>query len=193
MWQAYLIDPNHPEVCEFVRQLEPSIKNDLEQASSLVLKEQYEQALVFLKKGLDKHKNDHELNLLKAYILRKQKKFSDTIYILERMEEYLSKLHPAALPASEVVNRKKKISDNFALLYNDMAAYLFDQKDYKDASLLFMQAKKFKIDDPGILCNIGDCALVGVSNPEEARRTRTGQRMVRQGQQDCGRSEDTRH
>lgn len=160
MWQAYLIDPNHAEICEFVRQVEPSIKKDLEQASTMVLKEQYEQASVHLKKGLDKHKNHYELNLLKAFLLRKQKKFSDTIYILERMDEYLTKLHPSALPADEMARRKSKISDNFALLYNDMAAYLFEQHDYKDASMLFLQAKKFKINDAGILCNIGDCALV---------------------------------
>lgn len=160
MWEAYLIDPKHPEVCEFILKVEPLIKVEVEKASDMILKEQFDQALAYLKRGSDKNKNDFNINIMRSFVLRKQKMFNDAIFELESMENYLSKLHPQALPADEIQKRRSRISENFALLYNDMAAYLFEQKDYKDASLLFKQAKKFKINDPGILCNIGDCALV---------------------------------
>ena len=178
MWQAYLIDPRHPEVSEFIRKVEPEIKQDLEKASEMVLKEKYDQALAYLKKGSDKNKNDFEINLTRVYIFRKQKKFKDAIFDLEAMQSYLSKLHPAALSPEEQKRRKERIAENFALLYNDMAAYLFEQKDYKDASMLFLEAKKFKIDDPGILCNIGDCAMVACFHPE-TRRTEPSSGVVR--------------
>lgn len=160
MWKAYLIDPKHPEVNEFICKIEPEIKTILEKASEMVLKDRFEDALAYLKKGSDKNKNDFEMNLMRVYILRKQRKFKEAIFDLESMQSYLSKLHPNAVSQDEIKRRRERISENFALLYNDMAAYLFEQKDYKDASMLFLEAKKFKIDDPGILCNIGDCALV---------------------------------
>ena len=160
MWKAYLIDPKHPEVFEFIRKVQPEIKLDLEKASEMMLKEKYDQALAYLRKGSDKNKNDFEINLMRSYIMRKQQKFKDAISELESMSSYLSSLHSQALSLEDMKLREGRIAESFALLYNDMAAYLFDKKDYKDASMLFMEAKKFKINDPGILCNIGDCALV---------------------------------
>ncbi len=97
---------------------------------------------------------------MKSYIHRKQKRFKETIVDLESMQHYQQQLHPQALTHDERDSRMKRIHLNYALLYNDMAAYLYEQKEYKDAVLLFQEAKKFRIDDPGILCNIGDCALV---------------------------------
>jgi pentatricopeptide repeat protein len=78
------------------------------------------------------------------------------------MTVYLNQLHPQALTTAERKLRTDKINENYALLYNDIATCLFSQKDYSDAAKLFHEARKFKIDDIGILSNIGDCALVRV-------------------------------
>lgn len=160
MWQAYMIDPKHPEVCEFIRAVEPAVEKDIQQASELLLKDNLDQALAYLKRGAEKNKNDFQINLMKCYIHRLQKKFTETIHDLETMSAHLQKLPTEALTKAERELRTKKINESYALLYNDIAQYLFQQKEYKDAVKIFQEAKKFKIDDVGILCNIGDCALV---------------------------------
>lgn len=160
MWQAYMIDPKHPEVCEFIKAVEPAIEKDIQQASELLLKDSLDQALAYLKRGAEKNKNHFQINLMKCYIHRLQKKFTETIHDLESMTTHLQKLPAEALSAEEKASRSVKINENYALLYNDIAQYLYQQKEYKDAVKIFQEAKKFKIDDVGILCNIGDCALV---------------------------------
>lgn len=75
------------------------------------------------------------------------------------MLTYMKQIHPEAIPAEEKERRTGKINQSMSLMYNDMATYLFEQKEYKDAIVLFQQAKSFNIKDIGILLNIGDCAI----------------------------------
>lgn len=51
MWKAYLIEPSHPEVSEFIKQVHPAIQADIHKASELVVKEQYDQAMSHIKRG----------------------------------------------------------------------------------------------------------------------------------------------
>ena len=51
LWRAYLINPKHPEVAEFLSQITPQIELDVNMASELVMREQYEAAQTYLKKG----------------------------------------------------------------------------------------------------------------------------------------------
>lgn len=51
MWQAYLLDPKHPEVCEFIKRVQPQIKADLEAAAKYLLLDSFDHALSHLNKG----------------------------------------------------------------------------------------------------------------------------------------------
>lgn len=169
MWRAYLLDPHHQDVNEFVKKVRPEIQIEFEKASELLLRENYEQALVHLKRGLDKNKNDFELNLVKAFILRKQQYFKDTIVHLESMKLYLGTLPRAALSLDEQKERTQKLDLNFGLVYNDMGVYLFQKGEFADARTVFEEAKRFRFNDPGVVSNIGDCHMK-MSKPDEAEK-----------------------
>ena len=98
---------------------------------------------------------------MKCYVLRKQKKYSDAISLLQNMISYIEQLHQKALTQKEKESRIVKINDNFSLIYNDSAIELYEQKEYKGALDLFQKSLSMKPDDYGITANIGDCYLVG--------------------------------
>lgn len=96
-----------------------------------------------------------------VFVLRKKKNYADAIALLQNMIAYLDQLHPKALQSKERQDRVRKIHENFALLYNDSATELFEQKEFDEALKIFKEALRFKPNDHGILSNIGDCYLVG--------------------------------
>lgn len=51
MWKAYLIDPQHPELCEFIKRVEPLIKEDIDRSTEHILRGNLDQAWSFLKKA----------------------------------------------------------------------------------------------------------------------------------------------
>lgn len=107
-----------------------------------------------------------------VFILRKKKNYADAIALLQSMIAYLDNLHPNALQQNERQDRVRKIHENFALLYNDSATELFEQKEFGEALKIFKEALRFKPDDHGIVSNIGDCYLVAPSDARSSRCSR---------------------
>ena len=146
-WNAYNIDPDNPEIKEFLKIVKEKTQLYYNNAMKFYLEKDYEKSLYFIQKGLHVDEENNKFYLLRFYIRRKTKDFQNAIKDIENAAKYMRDSH----------SERKEIAKQLALLYNEMGIEKMVEEKYEEAIRLFDEALKFKRDDWGIIVNKGDC------------------------------------
>lgn len=157
-WVAKELDHEHPEIKEFISYITPKINACIEDASKEIVLGNNQKSFYYLKKGLDMHKDNFDLKILKSFLNRKIRNYEEAMQDLENLKIHVEGLN--SLSEEQKIERKEKIQQNLALTYNEMGMFLYKRGEYEDALNLFKVANKYKENDAGIITNIADCYLM---------------------------------
>ena len=144
-WKAHGINPDHPEIIEFLSIMKPKAEAKYQQAMKNIFKKDVEAAFDDIKKGLDLFKDMTKLLLLRASLHRQQKDYENALNDLERASRFMF-----------VDKLENEVKTQIGLTYNAMGSSLFAKGKYHDAVTIFNEALNFMDTDAGIYLNRGD-------------------------------------
>ena len=147
-WVAHSVNPEHPEVKEFLQIIKPKAEACYEKALQYTLEGNHTGALLSIKKGLEIYHDMSKLLLLRASIMRKQKQYENAIDDLELASKFM-----------ELEGIENDVKIQIGLTYNDMGQVLFAKRKYDGAISVFNEAIKYLPNDPGIHVNRGGSLL----------------------------------
>ena len=113
---------------------------------------------------IELHKNNFDVNLLRAYVNLKMKNFDESLKDLTVLSNYLNDLKTNNVEPDLQPEREEKLRLHFSYTYNEMGQLLFEKEDYQNAYYLFKEAEKFNKNNIGLLCNLGDCFIVSFNS-----------------------------
>jgi tetratricopeptide (TPR) repeat protein len=145
-WKAEAIDPDHPEICEFLKIIKPEIAEFKKQTNEAIINNDLTRAFILVNKGLSCQPGDSSQLIKRAFIQRKWMNFNSALKDLEL--------------ASQKMNQyglKDEIKKQISLTYNEMGQYLYQGRQYEQALQLFNEAQNFDQSDHGVIINQGDC------------------------------------
>ncbi|KAL4464320.1 hypothetical protein ABPG72_017106 [Tetrahymena utriculariae] len=145
-WKAENMFNEHPEVRDFLKIIVPKADELLKETRYLLVQNQLDRCLVNVKKGLELFPNNTQFLLIKAFILRKQGQYENSLNFL------LLAFHTLRDKSLEF-----EVKNQIALTYNEMGTVCFNRNKYEEAIALFNESLQFKPNDWGVITNRGDC------------------------------------
>ena len=120
-WKCEELNPNHLEVQEFLKYIQPLIENNIKECKLFIVQGELDRAMQHINKGLTLNYKNTDLLIMKAYIHRSQGRFEQSLKDLDQTLKIMKNPKP-----DEQLKLKKQIS----LTYNEMGMFLFKKQRF---------------------------------------------------------------